>query len=106
VVAAFRGGKSFVYCLTINPRNRTIISGSFDGRIHIYHVSMKDAIIKYMAHADAVVSLDYFSSGCDQILSASLDGYVRIWEGSSCVATITPSEKNTPLLVLAFAAAV
>jgi hypothetical protein len=66
VINSYKGNKSFVYSLAVNPINRVIASGKnlyimikmemlggLDGSVQMFHLSMKDPIMNFDGHSEA-----------------------------------------------------
>ncbi len=92
----FKGSKSFVYSLALNPVNRTIISGGYDGSIGVFHLSSREPLMRFSGHSEPVVSIAADLLGRHYSTGAQ-DGLVRVWScagPSLCVKTIIATENQ------------
>lgn len=68
--------------LAFNPRDSSsFASGSLDGAVKIWNLTMKSAMYTIDAHEKGVNSLDYFKSNDKPYLvTASDDGSIKVWD--------------------------
>ncbi|KAL1930038.1 hypothetical protein VTP01DRAFT_1192 [Rhizomucor pusillus] len=84
-LAALSGHIDGVYCLTKHPNLlNSIISGSGDGEIRVWHISEQETVWRAQAHRGIVQGV-CAGRGHSRFLSCSTDKTVRIWDahGSS-----------------------
>ena len=90
------GCKSFVYSLAVHPQTDILISGSYDGSIHVMDVRSRINATSFLAHTKPITSV-----GCTEdnyILSGSFDGFSRLWDFNTtlqscpCISSIYDSE--------------
>jgi len=82
VIQTLIGHKSFVYSISVNPINQCIVSGGYDGTVHMFDiVSGQSIITPFDAHCDPVSSVNFSSTGKEYV-TGSHDGLVRIWDSS------------------------
>ena len=92
------GHSSYVYSITANPMNRTILSGGYDGCVMIFDVTSGSCIVDFNAHSEPISSIEYSPFG-DCFVTGSQDGFVRLWDSathSGCMHTIY-SESRSPV---------
>ncbi|KAG8238122.1 hypothetical protein J437_LFUL012733 [Ladona fulva] len=77
----FKGHKGPVNCLTFNPAQRQLASGSKDSTIMIWNFRKNTRAFRFYGHKDAILDMSYAPSG-QLLASASADCTVRIWTPS------------------------
>ena len=80
----------------MNPVNRTLISGGYDGSIAMFHLSSRDALMRFDAHSEPVVSIAVDGLGRHYSTGAQ-DGLVRMWSSagpSMCLKTLIGTENQ------------
>jgi WD40 repeat protein len=99
-LATYRTIKAFPYTLDINRSNNSIVVGDTDGWVSTVHVSCKDFVNRFMAHASTVTSVRY-NHEYNEITTSSYDGTSRQWipiQKPLCLRSIIPNPKQmTPL---------
>ncbi|ORX43274.1 WD40 repeat-like protein [Piromyces finnis] len=73
----FRGHNSIIN--TVKILNDIIISGDINGQVIIWDLKTKKQILKWKAHADAILSIDYIYKK-DIIISQGRDNLLLLWD--------------------------
>lgn len=97
MVATLKGPKTFVYSLAVNPVDRTIIAGGYDGSITTYHLSAREPLLTYSGHSEPIVSISMDAAG-EHFATAAQDGLIRLWRSgapATCLRTIIGTEKQS-----------
>lgn len=97
VIQTLIGHKSFVYSISVNPVNKCIVSGGYDGTVHIFDIASGQSVITpFEAHCDPVSSVHFSSTGKEYV-TGSHDGLVRIWDSSmSAICKKSLYSDNSP----------
>lgn len=97
VVATLKGPKTFVYSLAVNPIDRTILAGGYDGTVTVYHLSSREPLLTYSGHSEPIVSITMDAAG-EHFATAAQDGLIRVWKSghpAMCLRTIIGTEKQS-----------
>lgn len=98
------GHTNYVFCVNYNTyESKQIVSGSFDESVRIFDLRSGGTLRVLPAHADPVTAV-HFSKDGRNLLSASYDGNIRIWDAMQCgklIKTIS-DESNTPVSAAQF----
>jgi len=70
-----------VYSLCVNPINKLVLSGGYDGSVRHFDVLSGKCTQCFDAHSEPISSLDYTSDG-SEFVTGSHDGIIRIWDSS------------------------
>ena len=100
---SFKGNKSYVYSLAVRHTSKIIASGGYDGSVNVFHLSQKEPILSFSAHAEPIVSIDFNKGKNSEYLTGSHDGLVRFWDSrlnAACIRTVICEEQQIPLLVI------
>lgn len=92
------GHNSYVYCVSSNPMNRSVLSGGYDGSVMTFDVTSGLCTGAVNAHTEAVTSIRHSPQG-NCFATGSEDGFVRIWDSVSnagCVHSIY-TETRSPM---------
>lgn len=95
-LSTLAGCKSFVYSLAVHPLTDILVSGSYDGNIHVMDVRCRINATSFLAHTKPVTSVGCTEDNC--ILSGSFDGFSRLWDLSTnldscpCISSIYDTE--------------
>jgi WD40 repeat protein len=95
ILCGYRLIKGFPYCMDISRSNDCIVVGDTEGFSTSFHLSQKDSVNRWLAHAATVTDLS-FSSSYNELLTSSHDGTIREWIPSQkplCLRTIVPVPK-------------
>jgi WD40 repeat protein len=78
----FPGGNKEVYCVAFSRDGRTILSASWDNRLHLWDAASGKELRSFRGHERLVRGLAFSPNG-SQALSASLDATLRLWDVTS-----------------------
>ena len=70
--------RSLVIVTAISPDRRSLIAGGSNGELVCWDLSSGDVLESYPGHTGPIMDVAYFPGG-KQFVSASQDGWVRIW---------------------------
>ena len=73
-----RTRREFHLCTTFSPDGRYLASGSFDAACQIQDISTHQTIEQLVGHTGDVSSVAFFPDS-KRIMSASIDGTIRVW---------------------------
>jgi len=83
----FQGHTSRVYAVAFSSDGSQAVSGDGKGTIKVWDIEQNKAIDSYQAHSDIVTSVAFLATDNNQVLSASYDNTIKLWE-----LTATPAE--------------
>jgi WD40 repeat protein len=66
-------------CLAIDARGKTLINGSYDGRIKIWHLNKKEAVASLAGHTGEINCVLISPDG-QNLISGSKDKTIKIWD--------------------------
>jgi WD40 repeat protein len=91
--------------MSINPFNKVLVTGGYDGDIILFHPTMKNPIMSFKGHSEPIVSVESSPTHHDYA-SGSQDGLIRIWDYrffAACTKTINCSPtQQIPLYNILF----
>jgi WD40 repeat protein len=94
-IAVLEGHADQVTSVAFSPDGKSIVSGSHDTTVHIWHVETGAALREPLeGHTDQVTSVAFSPDG-KRIVSGSYDNTVRIWDGETGAALREPLEGHT-----------
>ncbi|CAO3591772.1 unnamed protein product [Absidia cylindrospora] len=81
-----------VTSLQLNNKTTHILSGSYDQLVKIHEIKSGKLVKEFKGHTSFINSVAYINGDLN-IISASSDGTIKIWDSGSteCLSTITPS---------------
>jgi len=76
-VGKLMGHQGAISCLTFHPTKKLLASAADDFTIRVWHGSNSNSTHCFYGHTQAITSLQWIND--DLLISASMDGSVRIW---------------------------
>jgi WD40 repeat protein len=84
---SFQGHTSRVYAVAFSTDGSQAVSGDADGTIKVWNLTQGKAIKTFSAHPDIVSAIAFVPNNDNQVLSASYDNTLKLWD-----LTATPTD--------------
>lgn len=95
----FPGHEANITSVAFSPDNRFVASGDENGEVIIWDLN-GDPIRRYQAHQDSVSQVRYDPTNPSVVLSASLDGTIRLWRADDLTTLLAWTSDNRNIRLL------
>ena len=80
LLQVLQGHKKLVQSVAFTPDGQRILSGGFDGLIHIWHVETGKLALALSAHNAGVLGIAFSPDGTWFVSASDHDGTLKIWD--------------------------